>query len=69
MAKDRAVIKGGEVKSVHVGQKWIEISIRIPTGTVVRRGASRNPKPPNAMKKKNLLAKAKAAAASVDTGN
>jgi len=46
MAKERASINGGKVKSVHVGQVWTEITISVPTKRIVLGGARRNPKGP-----------------------
>lgn len=69
MPRESASIKGGEVKSVHVGPVWTEITIRVPTETIVRRGAKRNPKRPKAFEGPGKRAwqtrRAKAAAAGV----
>jgi molybdopterin-binding protein len=51
MPKEIAVVKGSKVKSVHVGPVWTEVTIAIPTGAVVRRGETRNPKSPESLRK------------------
>jgi hypothetical protein len=44
MARKAAIIKGSKVVSTRVTGKWIEVTVRIPTGTVARRGGKRLPK-------------------------
>jgi hypothetical protein len=46
MPKETVLIKGGKVKSVWVGPVWTEITIAIPTETVVRLGGKMNPQRP-----------------------
>ena len=41
MPEASALIKGGKVKSVYVGPVYTEITITIPTETIVRRGSTR----------------------------
>ncbi len=77
MPKKKLLIKGSKINSVWVGQTWTEITIAIPTETVVRRGGEISPKRPasasRAAKKaaitKRAKKKAAAAAAAAGKGN
>lgn len=44
MGREMATIKGAEVKSVHLGESWITVTIRIPYKAVLAWGNKRNPK-------------------------